>query len=110
MRLDGRNDIMSVKSTWSTLHPELKACVPPCPRGITKEIKQTHTLKKVFSDKIFYVLVYTFFYGKVQAKHLFMFLHIFLTFNVTKTDILLCLQSLDLFAILIKLRAFNHSL
>ena len=39
-----------------------------------------------------------------------MFLHIFLTFNVTKTDILLCLQSLDLFAILIKLRAFNHSL
>ena len=43
MRLDGRRDIMSVKSTWSTLHPELKACVPPCPRGITKEIKQIYT-------------------------------------------------------------------
>ena len=42
--------------------------------------------------------------------YLFMFLHIFITFNVTETDILLCLQSLDLFAMLIKLRAFNHSL
>ena len=51
-----------------------------------------------------------FFYAKVHAKHLFMFLHIFITFNVTKTDFLLCLQSLDLFAILIKLRAFDHSM
>ena len=46
----------------------------------------------------------------MQAKHLFMFLCIFITFNVTKTDFLLCLQSLDLFAILIKLRAFDHSM
>ena len=43
MRLDGGKDIMSVKSTWSTLHPEFKACVPAHPRRITKEIKQTHT-------------------------------------------------------------------
>ena len=33
-----------------------------------------------------------------------MFLHIFITFNGMKTDFLLCLRSLDLFAILIKLR------
>ena len=39
-----------------------------------------------------------------------MFLHIFITFNVTKTVFFLCLQSLDLFAILIKLRAFDHSM
>ena len=43
MRSDGRKDIMSVKSTWLALHPELKACVPPGPRGITKEIKQIYT-------------------------------------------------------------------
>ena len=41
MRLDGTNDIQYVKSAWSVLHADVKACVLPRLQGTMKDVKRT---------------------------------------------------------------------
>ena len=48
IRLDGRKDIQSVKSAWSVLHAELKACLLTWYRGIKKDVKWTNNAKLIF--------------------------------------------------------------
>ena len=46
IRVVGKKDIQSIKSSWSVLHAELKACVYPLCRDINKGHKintNTHT-------------------------------------------------------------------
>ena len=48
MRLGGRKHIQSVRSTWSILHSELKACVLALLKGNNKGCKMdTHTHKLI---------------------------------------------------------------